>query len=89
MDIEKTMKRLVDSHGFTEIYHKTSFWGERKNSKGETQEVTVDILDRGSGYGDTRYFCIVTTDDGKEASGNPASNIDQVLSIVHWYDLGK
>ena len=89
MDIEKTMKRLVDSHGFTEIYHKTSFWGERRNSKGKMQEVTVDILDRGAGYGDSRYFCTATTDDGVEASGNPASNIDDVLSIVHWYDLEK
>ena len=83
------MKRLKKEAGFFEIYHKTSFWGYRRNAKGEVQEVSVDILDMGSEAGDARYSCVAKTDDGKTATGNPASSIDVAISIVHWYDLDK
>jgi hypothetical protein len=89
MNEEDVMKQLKKEARFFEIYHKTSFLGYRKNAKGEDQEVAVDILDMGSGTGDSRYSCIATTKDGKMATGNPASSIDVAISIVHWYDLDK
>lgn len=89
MNEEDIMKKLKKDAGFFEIYHKTSFWGYRRNANGETQEVSVDILDMGSEAGDSRYSCVANTNDGKTATGNPASSIDVAISIVHWRDLDK
>ncbi len=87
MNEEDIMKQLKKEAGFFEIYHKTSFWGYRRNAKGEDQTVAVDILDMGSGTGDNRYSCVATTEDGKMATGNPASSIDVAISIVHWQEF--
>jgi len=89
MNEEGVMKQLKKDAGFFEIYHKTSFWGYRRNAKGEEQEVSVDILDMGSEAGDARYSCVATTSDGKFATGNSASSIDVAISIAHWSDLDK
>ena len=89
MNEEDIMKQLKKYGGFFEIYHKTSLSGYRRNANGEVQEVSVDILDMGSESGNARYSCVATTNDGKMATGNPASSIDLAISIVHWYDLDK
>ena len=89
MNEEDVMKKLKKDAGFFEIYHKTSFWGYRRNANREEQEVSVDILDMGEGAGDSRYSCVATTNDGKIATGNLAPSIDVAISIVHWQDLDK
>jgi hypothetical protein len=69
-----------------EAAHVTTFKCYREASDGHTQEVTVEILDRG--LGDVpRYSCVARSDDGKAASGNSADSVDVVLSTLHWWDL--
>ena len=89
MNVADVMKQLKKDAGFYEIYHKTSFWGYRNKANEESQEVSVDILDRGSEVGDQRYSCVATTSDGKMATGNNYPSVDLAISGVHWYDLDK
>ena len=83
------MKQLKKYARFFEIYHKTSFCGYRRKANGEEQEVSVDIRDRGSEAGNSRYSCVATTNDGKMATGNSASSIEEAISFVHWWELDK
>jgi hypothetical protein len=69
-----------------EAAHVTTFKCYRNSSAGRTQEVTVEILDRGPAHA-PRYSCVARSDDGKTVSGNSADSIDVVLSTVHWWDL--
>ena len=69
-----------------EAAHVTTFKCYRKSADGRTQEVTVEILDRGLGDS-PRYSCVARSDDGKTASGNSADRIDVVLHTLHWGDL--
>lgn len=90
MSEAKIIKRLKELTGSSEVYHKTSFECYRKAKDGNAQEVLVEILDAGPDVDpQLRYQCIAKTKDGKTATGNPAASIDDVLSIVHWYDLDK
>jgi len=87
MNEEDVMKRLKKEARFFKIYHKTSFWGYRRNAKGEEQEVSVDILDMGSEAGELRYSCVARIKDGKEITGNPAPSIDTAIMTAHWNEL--
>ena len=69
-----------------EAAHVTTFRCYRQSADGRTQEVTVEILDKGPGDS-PRYSCVARSDDGKAASGNSADQIDVVLSTLHWWDL--
>jgi hypothetical protein len=69
-----------------EAAHVTTFKCYREAANGRTQEVTVEILDRGPGDF-PRYSCVARSDDGKAASGNSADSVDVVLSTLHWWDL--
>jgi hypothetical protein len=84
MNNEEIMNTLREVAGLFGIYHVTTFRGLRNNSKGTTQELTIDILDS-----EGQYTCIVTSDDGKKTTGNPGSPLDLVLRTVHWADLDK
>ena len=85
MEIDKAKVRgVLKANGFLQLYDKTSFWGYRKNDKGIEQELTVDIL---YSVEDDLYYCFVKTKDGKEASGNPNSELDLAVAGVHWNDL--
>jgi hypothetical protein len=87
---EENTINLLKNVGFFEVYHITSFECYRKAKDGTTQEVVVEILDAGSDVNpELRYQCVARTKDGKMASGNPASSIDDVISTVHWYDLDR
>lgn len=86
-EIIEQLKRVTGSF---EVYQKTSFVCYRDAKDGSVQEVLVDILDAGIGVEpQLRYSCIARTKDGKVATGNPASSIDAMLSIVHWYKLDQ
>jgi len=89
MDNEEIMKRLKEVGGFFEVSYKTTFVGYRRNKDGREQEVLVDIFDHGAGTGDSRYFCVATSEDGEVVTGNPSSNLELTLSTVHWYNLDK
>ena len=84
MDNEDIMNTLKKVAGLFEVYHVTTFRGYRTNSKGITQELTIDILDS-----EGQYTCIVTSNDGKTTTGNPGASLDLVLRTVHWADLDK
>ncbi len=89
MNEADVMNQLKKCGGIFEIYHKTSFWGYRRNANGEKQKVLVDILDMGPEADDLRYSCVATTYDGKMATGNHASSIEVAISIVRWDELDK
>ena len=85
MEIDKAKVRgVLKSCGFSEIYDKTSFWGYRKNNEGIEQELTVDMLYSAE---HDHYYCFVKTKDGREASGNPHSDLDLAIGGVHWNQL--
>ena len=84
MNNEEIMNILKEVAGLFEVSHVTTFRGHRNNSKGTTQELTIDILDS-----EGQYACIVTSDDGKATTGNPGSPLGLVLRTVHWADLDK
>ncbi len=67
--------------------HVTTFKCCRETRDGRTQEVTVEIHDKGPELGGTRYSCVARSDDGKAATGNPAHRVEAVLSNVRWWDL--
>lgn len=83
------MKQLKKYAGFFEVHHKTSFLGYRRKANGEEQEVSVDVFDRGSEAGNSRYSCSVTPEDGEMVTGNSASSIEEAISVVHWWELDK
>ena len=87
MNNEQIMEQLKKVGGLQEVYHKTSFWGYRRNAKGEDQKVSVDILDMGQGSGNRRYHCVVKQDDLKTAPGNEAESIEEAIAIFHWQNL--
>jgi hypothetical protein len=70
----------------SEASHVTTFKCYREAADGRTQEVTVEIHDRGPGDA-PRYSCVARSDDGKGASGNSNDTLEVVLSTLHWSNL--
>ena len=90
MNTEKVLAELKKHANFFEVYHKTTFRCFRTDKNDNPQEVEVDILDAGPDLDPKlRYHCVARSEDGKMATGNPASSIDTVLFGLHWYDLDK
>jgi hypothetical protein len=88
MSPTEIINQLKKTIGAFEGYHTTSFKFHRNMKSGDTQDVTVEILDAGSDVdSQLRYHCIARTEDGKVATGNPASSIDEVISLVQWHKL--
>lgn len=52
-------------------------------------ELEIRILDRGldDDDGHQRFSCMVTREDGTEATGNPQKNIYSAISGVHWQNF--
>ena len=59
-----------------------SFRCFRKDNNGNTQEVEVEILDAGPDDPELRYHCTAKSEDGKTATGNPASIIPRAFAYV-------
>lgn len=89
MNIEKVIGELKKHANIFEVHQKTTFECFRTDKNGNTQKVEVDIFDAGPDNLSTRYHCKARSEDGKTATGNPASSIDIVLTSLHWYDLDK
>lgn len=89
MDIDEIINRLKKHANISEVHHKTSFHCYHTDKNGNTQEVEVDILDAGPDDPQLRYHCTARSEDGKTATGNPASSLDVLLMGLHWYDLDK
>ncbi len=88
MNIKKTLSELKQYAGIFELYHKTTFEGYRKYSDDGNQKINISIFDAGMDVGpDIRYHCDVESEDGKMATGNPASSIKLALLNVHWNEL--
>ncbi len=87
MNIEKIAAQLKKDANLTEVCHKTTFVGYRKDKNGNNQEIEVDILDAGPIRPEYRYTCIARSEDGKMATGNPDSSIEMTLLHVHWINL--
>ena len=91
MESEDSMVRdeLHKWAGFHEVHRVKSYLGYPRTSKGHSQEVTIRILDLGPIRPDVRFGCTATSEDGKFATGNGASTIQEALSIVHWDVLDR
>ena len=72
---------------FFEVYKKSTFKCHRNKKNGDVQTVTVDVFDGGAEAGENRYHCVATSDDGAEATGNPAGTIEVVFATLHWNKL--
>jgi len=73
---------------FLEVYAVQSFRCHRKKKNGETQRVSVELLDAGSTSAPgLRYSCRAVGDDGARAAGSPQPTIEHALAVVHWGDL--
>jgi hypothetical protein len=91
MDTATIISELKKHAGFFEVHHQTTFECVRTAENGETQEVTVEILDAGPNVrpAKLRYHCRATTTDGKMATGNPEESIEDAILHVHWWDLDR
>ena len=79
---------LKETIGVFEIYQVSTFRMYRKPKGGGVQELTVEVWDAGP-QEPSRYHVIATTEDGREASGNAGSTIQEAIAFVHWGDLDK
>lgn len=88
INIDQIRDLLISEGNMTDVAHVITFQGYRDNSNGESQTVTVKILDEGSiGHAGYRYNCEATSAEGKNATGNGAATIEEAIAIVHWNNL--
>ncbi len=74
---------------FSEVYQFHRFEAYRRTAPPEEALQRVEILIRDAGArSDQRYHVTATTSDGREATGNPHSNLIVALSLVNWGKLG-
>jgi len=82
----QAMYLLNGDHQLTELAELTLLKGYRRRPDGSTREVTVEILDSGSGD-DFRFTVEVVDEDGLRAKGNPARELGMVFHTLHWNEL--
>ena len=80
-------KDLKSRGGIFELYHVTTYEGHRGTADGGEERVTVKILDAGPGARAGRYHCIVESESGRRATGNPNDDPHAALADVHWRNL--
>lgn len=79
---------LKDHANIDEVAEMHFFEGHRINKKGERQEVTIKIGDMGKSINpNLRYYCVAKSENGKEATGNSGSTIEEVIATVQWNEL--
>ena len=72
----------------SELYRVTTYKGWRRHKDGSGKEITVELLDAGPrDHG--RWMVIATDEDGREAHGNPDSDLKAAIAGVHWFDLDR
>ena len=83
------IKYLKTIDGVYETYQIIStFQFHRKTQNGESQTVTVEILDAGPNSDKNyRYHCFARANDGRIAAGNPDFSVQSALSCMHWEHL--
>jgi hypothetical protein len=74
MDAMHGLEELRKVRGVREVTHVTTYGCFRETAHGDTRELRVEIVDGGPGAGALRYTAIVTSDDGRRATGNPSRN---------------
>jgi hypothetical protein len=79
---------LKETIGVFDIYEVSTFKIYRKSKDGGVQELTVEVWDAGPRES-SRYHVIATAKDGRAASGNAGSTIQEAIAFVHWGDLDK
>lgn len=90
MNKDKVISYINKIQGFSEVAHKTSFTANRIARDGSIQEVHIDIFDSGAQVNpELRYACEARAENGRTATGNPASSIDDVLLTTYWHDLDQ
>ncbi len=90
MDKEEIIKSLAGDRtaGLSEVNHIETvmkFEAVRRDSKGDAQNVTIEVTDTPQ-FETVPYHCTVKTDE-KTATGNSAKSTDSAIKIVHWQDL--
>jgi len=84
--------RLIREREFGRInsaWHKTTFACWRDTKGGGAEEVTIDVLDRGTEEPKRRFMCIAKLADGRACQSNPEASIDVALSTMHWGELDQ
>jgi hypothetical protein len=79
---------LKKTIGVFEMYKVSTFKCYRTQKDDGVQELTVEVWDAGSEE-PSRYHVIATAKDGRVASGNAGSTIEEAIAFVHWGDLDK
>jgi len=88
IDIDRARDLLIRDGDMTEVAHVIMFQGRRENPQGEPQKVTVKLFDLGNTVAPhSRYYCEASPEEGKSATGNNATTIEEAISGVHWNEL--
>jgi hypothetical protein len=89
MKAAEIIEKLKEVDGVFEIYEVLSTFQFCRNAKnGNTQTVTLEILDSGlNSDPNLRYHCFARSDDGRTATCNPDSSIESALMCMHWEHL--
>ena len=90
VDIDAARHALHKWGDLDEIYEVTTFEAARRLSTGQSESVTVKILDGGNSLDpQVRYAVEVTTADGRTVTGNNASSVDKAIAGVQWDALSR
>lgn len=85
----KAFELLSARDDLAEVMQVYEFTAVRRGRDGTDREVTIRLHDSGPAAGATRYWTVVTDEDGRSATGNPSNDLYVALNLVHWGDLDK
>ena|SRR5258705_12468702 len=83
LDALETLKAKA---GLSGVRHVSSFEADLEMKDGETQEVLIEVFDRGPEQPQIRYT-VVATANGRSATGNACSSLKEAIDLVHWWKL--
>jgi len=87
--VSEMIEALKAISEFSELYEIHRFEAYRRSAPPEDALQRVEIVIRDAGAGsDQRYHVTAKTSDGRQATGNPHSELLVALGLVHWGDLG-
>jgi hypothetical protein len=89
METSKILEKLKTLGAIYEAHYATSFICFRRRAEGSTEEITVNVLDRGSQDPATRYRCEVRSESGKRIVGTPCETVEKAIAAVLWDDLDR
>lgn len=85
-DVIQTMNECAG--GDPETWRIETFRMHRLSEKHGYQDVTVEIWDRGSKI-TPRYHVSAKTSEGQHCAGNSGDDLNEVIRLVHWYELDR